>query len=83
MPTVYVKTLGCKVNTYDTHAIENQFKALGYDLVDSPDAATVSVLNTCSVTETADKEARYLKNSRWLQWLLQLLPHSLCPWRFP
>ncbi len=60
MPTVYVKTLGCKVNTYDTHALENQFKALGYQLVDSPEAATVSVLNTCSVTENADKEARYL-----------------------
>lgn len=60
MPTVYVKTLGCKVNSYDSHAIENQFKALGYDLVDNPAAATVSVLNTCSVTENADKEARYL-----------------------
>jgi threonylcarbamoyladenosine tRNA methylthiotransferase MtaB len=60
MPSVYVKTLGCKVNTYDTHAIENQFKALGYELVDSPEQATVSVLNTCSVTANADKEARYL-----------------------
>lgn len=60
MPTLYIKTLGCKVNTYDTHALENQFKALGYELVDSPDQATVSLLNTCSVTENADKEARYL-----------------------
>jgi len=60
MPTVYVKTLGCKVNSYDSHAIENQFKALGYELVDDPSAATVSVLNTCSVTDNADKEARYL-----------------------
>jgi len=60
MPTVYVKTLGCKVNSYDSHALENQFKALGYELVDDPAAATVSVLNTCSVTENADKEARYL-----------------------
>ncbi len=60
MPSVYVKTLGCKVNTYDTHAIETQFRALGYELVDSPEAAQISVLNTCSVTENADKEARYL-----------------------
>ncbi len=60
MSTVYVKTLGCKVNTYDTHAIENQFRALGYELVESPEHATISVLNTCSVTENADKEARYL-----------------------
>lgn len=60
MPKLYIKTLGCKVNTYDTHALENQFKALGYDTVDSPELADVSVLNTCSVTANADREARYL-----------------------
>ena len=58
--TVFVKTLGCKVNTFDSHAIENQFKAIGYELVDDPALATISVVNTCSVTENADKEARYL-----------------------
>jgi threonylcarbamoyladenosine tRNA methylthiotransferase MtaB len=58
--TIYVKTLGCKVNTFDSHAIENQFKAIGYQLVDDPALASISVVNTCSVTENADKEARYL-----------------------
>lgn len=58
--TVYVKTLGCKVNTFDSHAIENQFKAVGFRLVDDPALASISVVNTCSVTENADKEARYL-----------------------
>ncbi len=57
---IYVKTLGCKVNTFDSHAIENQFKAIGYELVDDPSEATISVVNTCSVTHNADKEARYL-----------------------
>lgn len=57
---IYVKTLGCKVNTFDSHAIENQFKAVGYQLVDDPSEATISVVNTCSVTQNADKEARYL-----------------------
>ncbi len=57
---IYVKTLGCKVNTFDSHAIENQFKAAGYELVDDPALATISVVNTCSVTQNADKEARYL-----------------------
>lgn len=60
MPTVYVKTLGCKVNTYDSHALETQFKALGYDLVADPAQADISILNTCSVTANADREARYL-----------------------
>lgn len=57
---IYVKTLGCKVNTFDSHAIENQFKAVGYELVDDPSEATISIVNTCSVTHNADKEARYL-----------------------
>ena len=57
---VFVKTLGCKVNSFDSHAIENQFKALGWQLADSPVGAAVSVVNTCSVTQNADKEARYL-----------------------
>ncbi len=60
MEKIYIKTLGCKVNTFDSHAIENQFKALGWDLVDSPEEAAISLVNTCSVTANADKEARYL-----------------------
>lgn len=59
MASVYIKTLGCKVNTYDTHALENQFKAMGYQLADHPRDAAISILNTCSVTHNADKEARY------------------------
>lgn len=60
MEKIYIKTLGCKVNTFDTHAIENQFKTLGWELVDSPESADISLVNTCSVTANADKEARYL-----------------------
>jgi threonylcarbamoyladenosine tRNA methylthiotransferase MtaB len=58
--TVYIKTLGCKVNTFDSHALENQFRALGWHLVSEPADAFVNVINTCSVTANADKEARYL-----------------------
>ena len=60
MEKIYIKTLGCKVNTFDSHALENQFKAKGFALVDSPGEATISLVNTCSVTANADKEARYL-----------------------
>ena len=60
MASVYVKTLGCKVNTFDSHALENQFRAKGYDLVTDAKSADVTVVNTCSVTANADKEARYL-----------------------
>ena len=60
MPSVYVKTLGCKVNTFDSHVLENQFRTQGYELVATPEAADVTVVNTCSVTANADREARYL-----------------------
>ncbi len=60
MPSVYVKTLGCKVNTFDSHALANQFRDKGYHLTDSAEDADVTVVNTCSVTQNADKEARYL-----------------------
>ena len=60
MVSVYVKTLGCKVNTFDSHALENQFKAKGYLLVSEADRADITVVNSCSVTANADKEARYL-----------------------
>lgn len=57
--SVFIKTLGCKVNTYDSHALENQFRKSGYRIVDTPEEARVTVINTCSVTENASKEARY------------------------
>jgi threonylcarbamoyladenosine tRNA methylthiotransferase MtaB len=60
VPSVYVKTLGCKVNTYGSHALENQFRAKGYDLADEALGADVTIVNTCSVTANAEREARYL-----------------------
>lgn len=60
MPSVYVKTLGCKVNAFDSHALENQFRARGFELIHDPLGADVTVVNTCSVTANADREARYL-----------------------
>lgn len=59
MSSVYIKTLGCKVNTYDSNALATQFEALGYSLADQASEAAITVLNTCSVTANATKEARY------------------------
>lgn len=57
---VYIKTLGCKVNSFDSRVLENQFRAKGYDIISSPENADVQVINSCSVTANAEKEARYL-----------------------
>lgn len=60
MTSVYVKTLGCKVNSYDSRVLENQFRDQGYHIAEDQSDADITVINSCSVTETAEKEARYL-----------------------
>lgn len=60
MKKVFIKTLGCKVNSFDSQALETQFKNKGYQLASSATEADITVINTCSVTAEAEKEARYL-----------------------
>ena len=49
------KTLGCRVNLYETDAIASQFKEAGYDVVESDENADVYVVNTCTVTNQSDR----------------------------
>ena len=51
-------TLGCKLNFSETSTISQEFIRHGFEKVDYRDRADIYVLNTCSVTENADKEAR-------------------------
>ncbi len=53
-------TLGCKLNFSETATISRDFICHGFEKVDYHDEADIYVLNTCSVTENADKEARKL-----------------------
>jgi len=53
-------TLGCKLNFSETATISRDFIRHGFEKVDYRDIADIYVLNTCSVTENADKEARKL-----------------------
>ena len=53
-------TLGCKLNFSETATISRDFIRHGYEKVDYRDEADIYVLNTCSVTENADREARKL-----------------------
>ena len=53
-------TLGCKLNFSETATISRDFLRHGFEKVDYRDTADIYVLNTCSVTENADKEARKL-----------------------
>lgn len=56
--TVAFHTLGCKLNFAETSTIARQFKDNGFSKVNFSDGADVYVINTCSVTENADKECK-------------------------
>lgn len=51
-------TLGCKLNYSETSGIARQFTTAGFDVVQFTDQADVYLINTCSVTENADKKCR-------------------------
>ena len=53
-------TLGCKLNFSETSTIARSFSSKGYDRVDFTDRADMYVINTCSVTENADKRFKTL-----------------------
>lgn len=53
-------TLGCKVNSYETQAIKEQFFALGFEEAAFSEAADVYVVNTCSVTQIAERKSRQM-----------------------
>ena len=58
MPRVALYTLGCKLNFAETSTLGKQFADRGYRVVDPDTPADVFVLNTCTVTERADRECR-------------------------
>ncbi|MFA5833166.1 MAG: tRNA (N(6)-L-threonylcarbamoyladenosine(37)-C(2))-methylthiotransferase MtaB [Bacteroidota bacterium] len=53
-------TLGCKLNYAETASLERQFKERGFDIVPFAEHSDVCIINTCSVTERADREARQI-----------------------
>ena len=57
MPTAAYHTLGCKVNQYDTQAMEELLSAAGYETVPFSADADVYLVNTCTVTGTGDKKS--------------------------
>lgn len=53
-------TLGCKVNTYETDAMEQIMRDAGYEIVPFESGADIYVINTCSVTNMADHKSRQM-----------------------
>ena len=57
-PKVAFFTQGCKLNFSETSTISRNFENKGYQKVDFADVKHVYVINTCSVTENADRECK-------------------------
>lgn len=60
MKKVAFYTLGCKLNYSETSTIARQFEQRGFQKVDFNDTPDIFIINTCSVTENADKKCRKL-----------------------
>lgn len=58
MPKIAFYTLGCKVNSYESNALMNLFAKDGFEIVDASNIADVYIINTCSVTNSADSKSR-------------------------
>ena len=59
---VAFKTLGCKLNYSETSSISREFVKKGFQKVSFNESSDIYIINTCSVTQNADKEFKYLVN---------------------
>lgn len=60
MPKVAFHNLGCKVNAYEIEVMQQLLQEMGYDLMPFEEGADVYVINTCSVTNIADRKSRQM-----------------------
>lgn len=58
MPSIAFYTLGCKLNFSETSTIGRQAKADGFAVIDFSEKADIYVINTCSVTDNADRKCK-------------------------
>ena len=61
--TFAIHTFGCKVNIYESEYVVNLMQEKGYKLAGFDESADIYIINTCTVTNEADKKDRKLINS--------------------
>lgn len=60
MKKVALHNLGCKVNTYETDAMAQSLREKGYEIMPFEEGADIYIINTCSVTNIADRKSRQM-----------------------
>ena len=73
MKKAALHNLGCKVNAYETEAMQQMLEEAGYEIVPFSEKADVYVINTCSVTNMADRKSRQM-----LHRAKKLNPDAIC-----
>ncbi len=61
-PTAAILTLGCKLNIADSEAMSRRLRSAGWAVTDQANDADAVIINSCSVTSTADRKSRHLVN---------------------
>ena len=59
-PRAAVCTLGCRVNQYESEAIEAELEALGFAVADFSEVCDVYIINTCAVTGESERKSRQM-----------------------
>ena len=60
MKSVALHNLGCKVNSYELDVIGQKLKEKGFSIVPFDEKADIYIVNTCSVTNIADRKSRQM-----------------------
>ena len=59
-PRAAICTLGCRVNQYESDAVEEELKSLGFDVLSFTDVCDVYIINTCAVTAESERKSRQM-----------------------
>ena len=57
---VALHNLGCKVNAYETESMQQMLEQAGYEIVPFAPGADIYIINTCTVTNIADRKSRQM-----------------------
>ena len=65
MKSVAFHNLGCKVNSYEIDVMQQMLQEKGYEIVPFEQAADIYIVNTCTVTNMADRKSRQSRRAYW------------------
>ena len=68
MKNIAFHNLGCKVNSYETEVMQQKLQEKGYHIVPFDQKADIYIVNTCTVTNIADRKSRQMLHRAKQRW---------------